>query len=160
MSVPVSIQGTIVNFPSSGQSPNWAPAVIQFAQLVAAALAFSVGPFDIPPQTFVMTSNVNNNVDLPNLSFPTTQVQGAAISYSVFRSTSSVVATETGNILVNFNSSSAVGAKWEISRDYIGNASTTFNITDVGQVQFSTTLLTGTSHQGKVTYQARAILKN
>jgi len=160
MSVPINIQGTIVNFPSSGQSPNYAPAVIQFAQLVAAALAFSVGAFDIPPQTFVMSSNVNNNVSLPNLSFPTTQVQGAIIGYSVFRSTSSVVATETGNIIVNFNSSFPVGQKWEISRDYIGNASITFNITDTGQIQFSTTLLAGTGHQGKVTYQAKAILKN
>ena len=160
MSIPINIQGTTDTFPSSGESPNWAPAIIQFAQLVSAALAFSVGPFDIPPQTFVMTSNVNNNVPLPNLSFPTTQVQGAIIDYSVSRSTNSVVVSETGSMVINYNSSFPVGKKWEISQDYVGGSQTTFNITDVGQIQFSTTLIAGTSHQGKITYQAKAILNS
>lgn len=158
MSVPISIQGTTVNFPSSGDSPNWAPAIIQFAQLVAGALAFTIGPFDVPPQTFVMTSNVNTNVNLPSLSFPTSQVQGALISYSVSRSTNSVVLSETGSIYVNYNSSFPTNQKWEINKDFLGGAQITFSITDVGQVRFSTTLIAGTSYQGSVTYQAKAIL--
>lgn len=156
----INVQGTIVQFPDSGSAPNWAPAVIQFAQLVSAALAFFVGPFDIPPQTFVMTSNVNTNVNLPNLSFPTTEVTGAIIDYSVSRSTTSVVATETGSIIINYNSSFSIGQKWEISNDHVGMSQTTFNITDTGQIQFSTALLTGTNHQGAITYQAKAILTN
>lgn len=160
MSIPIIIQGTTVNFPASGDSPNWAPAVIQFAQLVSAALSFFVGPFDIPPQTFVMVANVNNNVNLPNLSFPTTQVKGAIISYSVFRSTNTNTVSETGTIYVNYNPTFPVNQKWEINKDFIGNANITFNITDVGQIQFSTTSLAGTSFAGSITYQAKAILKN
>jgi hypothetical protein len=160
MSIPITVNSTIVNFPSSGDSPNWAPAVIQFAQLVAAALAFTVGAFDIPPQTYVMTSNVNTNVNLPNLSFPTTQVQGSIIAFSVSRTTNSVTLSETGEIFINYNSSFPVGEKWETSVDYVGGAQITFNVTDTGQVQFSTTLIAGTGYQGSITYQAKAILNS
>jgi hypothetical protein len=160
MSIPIVVSGTIVNFPASGDSPNWAPAIIQFAQLVAAALQFSFGPFDIPPQTYTMTANVNANVALPNLTFPPSQVQGAIINYSVFRSTNTVVATETGQIYINYNSSFPTSQKWEISTSHVGISNTTFSITDVGQVQFSTTSITGTGYTGFVTYQASAILTN
>ena len=160
MSIPITIQGTIINFPTSGESPNWSQPIIDFAKATEAALNSFVGPFDIPPQIYIMTSNANNNVDLPNLSFPTANVQGAIISYSVYRKTTVEEVTETGTLLVNYNSSAGVGLKWEISREYIGDANVTFNITDVGQVQFSSALIAGTSHDGRVTYQAKAILQN
>lgn len=158
MSIPINIQGTIIDFPSSGESPNYAQPIIDFAKAVEGALNSFVGPFDIPPQIFIMTSNANTNVDLPNLSFPTASVQGAIISYSVYRNTTVETITETGTLMVNYNSTAGVGLKWEISREYIGDAQVTFNITDVGQVQFSSALIPGTSHDGKVIYQAKAIL--
>lgn len=160
MSIPITIQGTIINFPSSGESPNWSQPIIDFAKATEAALNSFVGPFDIPPQIYIMTSNANSNVDLPNLSFPTANVQGAVINYSVFRNTTAETITETGSLLVNYNSTAGVGLKWEISREYIGNANVTFNITDVGQVQFSSTLIAGSGHNGNITYQAKAILAN
>lgn len=156
----INIQGTIINFPDSGSSPNWAQPIIDFAKAVEGALGSFVGPFDIPPQIYIMTSNANSNVDLPNLSFPTANVQGAFINYSVFRNTSTQTITETGSFMVNYNPTAGVGAKWEISREYIGNAQIQFNITDVGQVQFSTSLITGTGHVGRITYQAKSILQN
>jgi hypothetical protein len=158
MSVPITISGTTVNFPSSGDSPNWSPAVIQFAQLVAAALEFTVGAFDIPPQTFDITADVNTNVALPNLSFPTTQVNGAIIAFSVIRVSSTTTVTETGNMVINYNPTFPTNQKWEISVDYVGNADITFSVTDVGQVQFSTTSLPGSFVSASITYQAKAIL--
>ena len=158
MSVPITINGTTIQFPASGQSPNYAPAIIEFAQLVEAALNSFVGPFDIPPQVFVMTSNANTNVNLPNLAFPTSVVRGAIISYSVYRQTDSLVITETGEIVVDYNQTNPVGNKWEINKDFVGDAQTTFNITDVGQMQFSTSLMTGINFVGSISYQAKAIL--
>lgn len=160
MATNISIQGTTIEFPTSGQSPNWAPALVDFAKAVEAALGTVVGPFDVPQQIYIMTSNANSNVDLPNLSFPTANVQGAQIFYSVYRNTSTETITETGFFVVNYNSTAAPGLKWEISREYIGDAQVTFNITDVGQVQFSSSLITGTGHNGKIIYQAKAVLQN
>jgi hypothetical protein len=158
MSIPITVSGTTVNFPSSGDSPNWSPAIIQFAQLVAAALQFSFGPFDIPPQTFDITSDVNNNVILPNLSFPTTQVNGALIQFSVSRVSSTTTVTETGLMVIDYNPTFPTNEKWQISVDYAGEAQITFTVTDVGQVLFSTTSLPGSFVSGAITYQAQAIL--
>lgn len=158
MAIQINIQGTIIEFPSSGASPNWAPAVIQFAQAVESALSAVVGPFDIPPQIYVMTSNANTNVSVPNLSFPTSNVRGAFIRYSVFRTTSGTTVSESGTITTTYNPDGTVGNKWQITREYVGDAQVTFNITDVGQVQFSSVLLAGTGHSGKITYTAQALL--
>lgn len=158
MSVPIQIQGNIINFPSSGQDPNWSEGVIAFAQAVEAALATLVGPFDVPPQVFVLTSNANSNVSLPNLSFPSSDVKGAIIEYAVVRTTTTANVTETGSLIINFNTNNPVTNKWEISRDYIGDADITFSVTDSGQIQFSTTVISGVDHVGTITYRATAIL--
>jgi len=160
LSTPVTINGTTIQFPTSGDSPNWAPAVTEFAQLVEGALNSFVGPFDIPPQVFIMTTNANTNVNLPNLAFPTSTVRGAIISYSVYRSTNTVTVSQTGELIVNYNPTNPIGNKWEISDSFVGDAQTVFNITDVGQIQFSTTLIAGINYTGTVTYQAKAILQS
>jgi len=160
MSIPITIGGIIINFPSSGQSPNWAPAVIQFAQAVESVLSGISGQFDIAPQIYVMSSNANSNVDIPNLSFPTTNVRGAFIKYAVFRQTDSNTVSETGNIIINYNPDNPVSNKWNITRDYDGDALVTFSVTDVGQVQFSSALLAGSNHQGGITYSAQALLNS
>ena len=160
MSVPININGTVINFPTSGDSASWAAPVTEFAQLVEAALNSFVGPFDIPPQVFVMTSNANTNVNLPNLSFPTSNVIGAIISYAVYRQTSTETITETGEIFVDYNATNSIGNKWQISKDFVGDAQITFNITDVGQVQFSTVLMPGINYVATVTYQAKAVLNS
>lgn len=154
---PIVIQGTTIQFPLSGNSPDWSPAIILFAQLVAKALSGVVGPFDVSPQVFDMTANVNTNVNLPNLAFPTSAVRGAFIRYSVFRQTSSASGSETGMLIVTYNANNPVNQKWEMIRDFTGNASITFNITDTGQIQFSTTVLAGTSHVGNIAYTAQAL---
>lgn len=156
----LNIQGTIINFPDSGESPNWAPAVIQFAQAVEEALSAVAGPFDVSPQIFVMTSNANSNVSLPNLAFPTSSVRGAFIRYSVFRTTSLNTVSESGNMIVTYNPDGPIGNKWEIIREYVGNAQVTFSITDVGQIQFSSSLLTGTGHAGTISYAGQALLQS
>lgn len=229
--IPIQIQSQIIQFPASGDSPNYAPAIIQFAQAVAAALELVVGPFDVAPQTFVMTSNANTNVSLPNLTFPPSDVQGAIIQYSVLRQTmgasvsisnisvgnpttittlsphglltgdsttisgsnstpsvngtyivtvtgtntftipvdvtiagntgllsGSLILSQTGQLIINYNSSFPTNQKWAISNDFVGNAQTTFTITDVGQLQFSTVLMSGPNYTGSVVYQAKAIL--
>lgn len=153
------MQGTPISIPDSGQSPNWSAGVIEAFQAIAAALAQFTGAFDVPPQVFTLTSNVNTNIDLPNLAFPTSVVRGAEISYTVFRTTSTTTVAEEGSLQVIYNPDNSIGNKWEISRDYTGDAKVTFNITDVGQIQFSSALIAGINHEGTISFQAKAILQ-
>lgn len=160
MSVPISIQGTIIEFPSSGQDPNWAPAVIDFAKAVQDALASVAGPFDIAPQEYVMVANVNTGVQVPNLSFPIANVRGAFIRYTVYRNTNSVTVSEAGTMTVVYNPTGSSGNKWQIIREAVGDASVTFSISDTGQVSFSSASISGTGHNGLVTYAAQALLNS
>lgn len=154
----ITIQGIPIEFPNSGTSPNWAPAVIEFAEAVEAALSSVVGAFDISTQTFDFdASNPGSNLNIPNLSFPTDEVRSATINYAVHRLTDTVEVTEAGQITVVFNNSNAVSSKWEITQEFAADASVSFAITDVGQLQLTTTAITGLNHTGRITYNAKAL---
>lgn len=154
MSVTITIKGTPIEFPSSGESPNWAPAVLDFAQAVEEAIASSIGPYDIPNRTFTLTNNSYTNEPITDLSFPTSSVRAASIKYSVTRITSTVTKVESGNIIVVYD-----GTDWELARDYVGDANCIFDITSSGQIRITTTALTGTYTTGKVSFSAQALIQ-
>ena len=68
--------------------------------------------------------------------------------------------TEAGTLEISFNDSRPSGEKWEIVRTGQSDALITFTITDLGQIQFSTTPLTGISHTGIISFRALAILNS
>lgn len=84
MSVVITIQGTVIEFPSSGQSPNWAPAVIEFAQAVEQALSGVAGDYDVSPQAIDITNGASST-PITALSFPTSVVRSVIIRYSIYR---------------------------------------------------------------------------
>jgi hypothetical protein len=156
----ITIQNTVIDFPDSGNSPNWAPAVIAFAVATQNALSGIVGPADVPPQTFALdTFNPGTSVNIPNLTFSTAIVRSAFIRYSVFRTTSTTTLSEAGTLTITYNPSNPTGSLWETSRVAVGNAQITFYVTDAGQVQFTTAMLGGLNHTGSLEYSASAALQ-
>jgi hypothetical protein len=162
MSRTIVIQGTSVDFPEPGTSPDWGQAVEDFAVAVEDALSGVAGAFDVAPQ--VMNIDAYNpslsNIDITNLSFSTTNVRAAIINIAVSRQTNTTKETEISVIHVVYNSSNSVGQKWEITREITGDASISFNITDSGQVQFTTTSISGSSHTGILSYSGKALLNS
>jgi hypothetical protein len=160
MAIEIRIQGSVIEFPESSAEPNWAPAIIEFAQAVEAALNQVTGAFDVPPQIQIIDDyNTSTNVEIPNLDFPVTDVRAVEIIYSCYRTTSAETVTEAGSIQMVYNPDASVNQKWQFSRESVGDAKITFNVTDAGQVRFSTEALTGTGHVGRLTYQAKALLQ-
>lgn len=153
----IVIQGTPIAFPDDAASPDWAPAVIAFAQAVESALNLVINAFDVSPQVYTMVSNSNTNVNINALSFPTANVRAAFITYSVYRTTSLSNASEAGQIIVVYNANSSVGSKWELIQSKDGNAQVSFNITDTGQVQFSSVALSGINHSGQISFSAKTL---
>lgn len=153
----ITIGGTVIDFPDSAESPNWAPSIIQFAQAVASTLSTVVNTYDIASQVYTMVANVNSGVSLPNLSFSTSAVRAAFIRYSVFRSTTTANGSEAGTLVIVYNPNNAPGLKWEKIQVSAADASVSFTITDAGQVQFSSTALAGASHTGFISYVAQAL---
>lgn len=150
MSVVITIKGTPIEFPTTGESPNWAPAVIEFARAVEDAIATAVGPYDIPPQVFNLTINANTDLVIDNLAFPTSVVRAAFIKYAVLRVGSSTI-SESGNLFAVYD-----GSAWTLTRDYVGDAGCSFSIDSTGQVKITTSSLAGYT-SGSVSFSAQAL---
>jgi hypothetical protein len=154
-----NIRGTIITLPESAGSPNWAPALLAMFTAIQEALELSVGEADIAPQVLNIDAfNNATNQDVIGLAFSPSVVRSAEISYYVFRETTTNNAAETGTIYIEYNANNSVGQKWLFSRECVGNGSIDFNITDAGQVQFTTTALAGSSHTGSLGFLAKSIL--
>lgn len=154
----LTIAGTIIEFPDTGNSPIWSDAVIQFALAVESVLNGISNAYDVQPQVYNMVANVNTNIDLSALQFPTSNVRAAFVRYSVARTTSSTSAYEAGTLILDYNPDRPSTQKWDIQREYTGEGFISFSITDAGQVSFSTTSLAGTGHTGEISFNAQSLL--
>lgn len=161
MSETLLFGSTPVDIPVSGDPENWAPAVTEALEAISQTLATVAGAFDVPSQSIAIDSSNPGipNTDIPPLNFPTTQVRAVNISYAVFRSTDSTTVYETGSMIAVYSPANPIGMSWELSRDYVGDAKITFNVTDTGQFQFTATAIAGTGHTGRITFAGKAILK-
>lgn len=167
MAIQLIVKGTVIEIPSSGQSPNWSNGIIEALQALTDAVNSVTGTYDVPPQVQnIDANNSSTNVSISNLAFPPTEVRGATIYYSVNRKTEDSgppdgqEMSEAGSIVVVYNASNPVNNKWEIAQQKAGEANITFSINDLGQMQFSTTPLTGINHSGKISYRAVAVLND
>ena len=167
MAIPLIIKGTLVEIPSSAQSPNWAPGIIAAFRALAEAVNSITGTYDIAPQIQnIDANNSSNDVVITNLAFPISEVRSATIFYSVYRKTEDSgppdgqEVAEGGVLLVVYNASNPTTNKWEITRDFAGDAQITFEISDTGQFSFSTTPLTGINHEGIISFRAIAVQNN
>lgn len=158
----INVAGTIIDFPDSGESPNWAQAMIDFAQAVSQNINGLSGAGDILPNFFTLDSlNPDASVNIPGFSFDTSIVRSTEISYSLIRNRDSTTLTEQGTIHAVYNPDASPGLKWEISRDYTGEGQISFAIDDTGQVNISTTAISGVGvHTGTLGYSAKSILNS
>lgn len=163
----ITIKGTTIDLPASGSSPNWAPAIIEAFEALAEAVNSISATFDVAPQAQnIDANNSASNVDLNNLNFPSSEVRAATVYYTVYRITEDSgppdgqEVTEAGTLEINYNDAYPITQKWEMVRTFQGEGQVTFNITDLGQIQFSTTPLTGVNHVGIISYRAISVLNS
>ena len=171
MSIQIIVNSTPIDFPSSAQSPNWAPSIIEFAQNVADALNGVVGPYDIAPQVMdILNDGAEHAVQTPSasLAFPTATVRAANIRYSIYRNnTANETHAESGMMTVVYNTQSS---SWEMQRDFAGNVTPvggpgattsglTFRIDSNGQIYYSADILSSPGYAGKLSFAAQALLQ-
>jgi hypothetical protein len=165
MSIQITIAGNVIDFPSSAQSPNWAPALIEFAQSVETALSGVVGPYDIAPTTInIVNTGIKTNI--LTLAFPTNVVRSVVVKYGFLRKTDSPsdLQYESGTLTLTSSENN-----WEIQREFVGNTNPIeslsgtitsglmFYIDSSGQLSYDAAILAGTNYQGKLTFSAQAL---
>lgn len=157
MSISITIQGKVIDFPSSAESPNNAEAQIAFAQAVEAALAAALSSSDIASQIFNIDNYNVGTIAVPNLTFSISAVRGVIIEYSIYRQTTTANLSEIGTIHADYNPNNPPNQKWVFTRDFVGTSQTSFTISDVGVVSITNTALSGSNHTGQIVYRARSL---
>lgn len=159
----ITISGTPIDFPNDSAAPDWAPAVIQFAESVEVALQGVAGAFDVSPQ--VMSINAYNTpsagADITGLSFSVTAVRAVEIQIATYRTTLTVANSvyEYSTLNLVYNAFNSPGSLWEISREGVGNAHINFLVSDAGQVSFIIVdAVAGSAYTGLLSYSAKALL--
>lgn len=158
MSVIITIQGTPIEFPSTGESPNWAPAVIEFAQATEDALNAAVGLADIPPTVIPLPNTTVGFIPVTDLEFSNSIVRAGYITYAIIRKSTTTTLTEAGNIVVVYN-----GSVWTLTRDYVGDADCQFDITSGGNITINIpNAISGTydSANSNISFSATAVLQS
>jgi hypothetical protein len=82
----LNINGEVINFPEVNASPNWAPAIVQFAQATEAALNTIVVENDIAPYEQSLVTFLSPTVILESLIgliFPRSDIYSFKIEYHI-----------------------------------------------------------------------------
>jgi len=162
MSITVNIKGTVIEFPTSGESPDWAPAMVTFAKAVEGALNAAISTYDVAPQIQNIDpyNPTSSEVEMPSLFFPVSEVRAITIFYSVYRKTTITELVEMGQLELNYDNTRSAGSKWEIVRGGAGDAKMTFIMHDNGQMFFTTEAISGINHSGIISFRALSVLNN
>jgi hypothetical protein len=110
-------------------------------------------PNDIPIQSATILNNQVSLVDISGFNFNTAEVVTINCEYIIKRTTTSPAnnLVENGFIKGNFD-----GAIWTITREQIGDAGITeLSINGAGQIQYTSSLITGTNYSGQISFKAK-----
>lgn len=89
------------------------------------------------------------NSTITGLSFDGSLYRSIKIDYSISRKTASEEKDEHGCIYCLYNTLSST---WKLSLEGTGNSGVTFDITNAGQVTYSSNTLSGISYVGQIRY--------
>lgn len=162
MSFKVTIGSQVINFPSSGQDPNWSPGVIAFALAVQQQLAGITTPFDIAPSVQILTNDTNTNLNVIGAVFPSDVVRSFTFTYAIYRTNTVIALDEAGTVNCVFNT---LTSTWDLQQEFQGARQTsgapytTFNMSG-DQLQISTAPIGG-AYDGvnsKLSYAGKSIL--
>lgn len=105
-----------------------------------------------------ITNNQSVSANVQDLIFDGTQVRGAVVKYTIYRTTDTQEVAQIGDFKVIYKS---IEGSWSLGADnYHGdNAGVNFTITNSGQVQYTSTDLTGANYSGVLDYSVTELFK-
>lgn len=149
MPKPLTIAGTVFDYPLPGENPGWGEAATDWASAVTDALGTLQGPGFIPTTTASISDNVTSFTDILGFVFSISSVRSFSAPYSVVRTNGTSSIVEEG-VMKAVND----GTTWYFSIERSKDAGMTFNLTSGGQVQYKSTAVGGT-YSGTIKFQAQ-----
>lgn len=149
--VDVTINGTVYSIPDNNDNPAWGEELHDLLVALAAGVNATSTAGDIATTSFSVP-NVAATVSVTGVSFDTTTIRSAILSYSIYRTTATTETSEAGNIYITYKSTAG---SWELSQTHVGDGQVTFTITAAGQLQILPAVLSGGSYTGTLKINAK-----
>ena len=146
------------NYPGNHQEPGWGGEATDWAEAVTEVLDSVAGAGTIN-ETQSTIDNVATDKDVAGFSLNSALVEGADVSYKIFRKTDNIELSEKGTISLNYKPGST--EKWSLSRTITAgdNAQVTIDIDENGQVTYSANALSGPNYSGYIRFKTTSILR-
>lgn len=106
---------------------------------------------------FTIANNQSSAADVTGLSFSGSAIRSFAIDYQIYRNTTGTGATELAESGTLMGVYSTVSGSWEMTQSQVGSAGVTFTITNAGQVQYTSTNITGTAATSQMKFKYRTM---
>ena len=151
MSRDLTVRNNTYVYPDAGENPGWGEDATEWAQAVTDSLNDLQGPNDIPATSVIIADNVIIPSDVPGLRFIGTAVRSFEAEYNIFRSDGTNNSVESGRIYGYYD-----GTNWQISQQFLGDASVTLSINNLGQVQYTSSSIGGL-YVGIMKFRAKTI---
>lgn len=153
--ITVTINNKTFNIPEQGQEPGWGEEVTAYLVELANVVNFLQAPGDIVNSTAIIANNVTSPQDIIGMQFFNANTRSARVTYQVKRQVTGSILIQSGTLYLDWNPQTA---SWVLTQDYTsGNAGITFSVTGLGQVQYTTTNMTGTGYQGDIVFSAKTL---
>lgn len=124
-------------------------------RLAGISLETLAGAAYISPTEFTIANNQSAAANVTGLLFAGASVRSFVVEYQVYRNTTGGGATELAETGFLKGTYSTVAASWEMANyDCVGDAGILFSITAGGQVQYTSTNITGSAATSKMTFKA------
>jgi hypothetical protein len=153
----LTVNNTSYNYPDPGQEPGWGEDATAWAEAVTSVLNFLVAPGDIINSTASIQNNITVPTDVSACVFDGAVTRAANVTYQVTRKTDDLVTglVQEGTLLLNYNPN---GGTWTLSQTYsCDELGVSFSITNGGQVQYTSSDVTGANYEGVIKFSARTL---
>lgn len=156
MSVNLTVNGDVYEYPSNRQAPGWGEDSSAWAVAVTDVLANVVGQGDIL-QTSATIANTGTSVAISGFSFDPALVRASICEYSIYRKTDTAgdERVEAGTIYITFKT---VAGTWDITVVGSGGSGISLSINSSGQVLYTVSeVLGGANYSGTMKFRARSL---
>jgi hypothetical protein len=148
------VGNSVFEFPELGDNPDYGEQVTDWATAVTDALQTVQQPNDIATTIAAINNNVSVASPINGFSFDPSEVLSFTATYYLERSTVTPATNvvENGTITGNFD-----GTTWSIAYERVGFTGVNFTMTAGGQVNYTSTNVTGSSYAGRIIFTAKVI---
>lgn len=151
----LTVNNKSFNYPDEGEAPGWGNDATAWAKEVTDVLNFLQSPGDIVNSIATINNNQTLPLDVVGMVFSSANTRNARVTYQVKRSVTGTVLIQSGTLFLDWNPQTS---SWILTHDYTaGDAGVVFSVLPSGQVQYTSSNMTGSGYVGEIKFNAKTL---